>query len=250
MKPMRIFPLILALFVAVAPVARAQDPGVPPPQKEQSLPVEVALIYSRLLGQPVDYDALMVLNETQATDKAAFGQAALRAYQREGLKKIYDSYGDDTVLYVRKRVIFDTVDSGLRTAKITNILSDEPFLYNLTATDRYGVFVVNAKELEEIKPPYRYDDFPHLVSSGPGPTKTYPAEIILKPVAADTQPFTLKDGTSVKPLLTHIVDIMVFDENGKDIVIHKRFKDWMPPGERPTLNLQDELMPSAPLKKM
>lgn len=247
--------LTLLLVSVGMSVAHAQeDPATKAPMRD-TLPVETALMYDKLLNIQPDYAELMNLNPATRSDPKRFGNDALMKVQESSLRKIYDDFkAGDTVMMVKKRLKVIDVNNDKRLVAIDGLTPDEPFVYALTDTEQYGVFLRNAKDVLAMAPPYEYDEF-YLLAEYINPSITFPAEIIVQPVVADTQPFPMADGSVVKPILADIVEITLLHPDGQRVALVKRFNGWSPEKKKPSLlDLKDnpiqDAMPSntVPLK--
>lgn len=219
---MRIFSFLSLLLILLSlslPVRAQEDTDNAP---REMLPVEAALLYTKLIKIEPNYNALIASNPSIKNDPARFGNDVLMKQQYAALKNIYDSFTPNKVILLKKRVRVLAVDGEKRIVTIDGLTPDEPFLFPLNDNETYGVFLRNAKEVGTMSPPYEFDDFFSIVKDF-----TYAAEITVKPLVADREPFPLADGKFAKPIIGDVVEINLIKQSGNS-VIKKRFTAWKP----------------------
>lgn len=232
-----------ALFLSLLtpPPALAQDIA---PQAE-TLPIEVALLYHKLLKQDPPYEQLIYSNQSLVKSADGFGQTALIGQQRSALQKMYEGLGDKTLIHSSYRMHMKGVVSDQRRLDLSGIDADIPLIYPLNDSNRYGVFIRNAREVTQLTPPYAFDNFPDLAFRFNTGKVVLPVELTLKPVAADTKDFALGNGGRVHVILADVVQINVEDEQGKRVLLQKRFKDWQPDVSDVNQLYQPDMLPAT-----
>ncbi len=226
--------LTIILSVLGADVTRAHAQEPPVQVLHEAFPVEVALTYDKLTGITPDYDALMALNPAVKRDPNRFGSDVLYQQRVSLLRHTYDDLNQDSVLMVKKRVTVKEANPSKHTITMEGLTPDEPIVFDLTATERYGIFLRNAKDVLTMIAPFHYEEYFYLQAySNIG--VTYPVQIVVKPVMADTVPFVMADGTSIKPIIADIVEITLFGDDGVNIAAVKRFDEWQPGGKSASL---------------
>lgn len=242
--------LLLAVFtlaLAAAPQSgfaqHAMDPATTP--IPDTVPVQVALMYDKLLGIKPDFQAIMELNQNLKEDPTKFGNDVLRKQQMAILQKTYAEQSKDSVFLIKRRVTVKKVDDATQTVTIDGLTDTDPFLFPLTDDDQYGIFLHNSKDMLSFGPPFEYKYF-YSFAGYEIKDKTFPLEILVRPVAADRQPFPLEDGTQVKPVIADIVQITILDPDGKQVALVKRFNGWQPQGAGASLlDLKDNPLHDA-----
>lgn len=235
---------ILALVAAHTAFAQQQQP-VTPPMKD-TVPIQVALMYDKLLNVQPDLVSLMELNPYFKEDPQRFGNEVMRQQQLDELKKMYDGFGKETVFLVKKRLTIKNVDSETKKVTMEGLTPDDPFIFDLTEKDRYGIFLRNPDQALTLESPYEFEEF-YLLYGYQTKGTTFPTEIVVRPVAADKEPFPLADGQSVKPVIADVVEITVLNPDGQRIALIKRFNGWQPVSTKSPslLDLKDNPLKNA-----
>jgi hypothetical protein len=224
------------LILAVTPfTASASD----------SLPIEVALAYYKILGAEPNYAAMIYQNKNLIKNTKGFGQEALREQQKKALQEAFAKTTKDSVLFSSKKMFLDTVDVANRRLVLTGLEPDIPLIFPLSDTDKYGVFIRNVAEVVSMVPPYEFDDFVSLNYEQNHKHFLLPTEITLKPVAADVNDFMLNSGTAVHVLVADIVEIKIIDSSGKRLLLQKRFKNWSPEPPKTDSLYSPDLLPET-----
>lgn len=225
---MKRFFLCVCLMMAVAmpgisPVmapAIAQD--MRPPVDAPPLPIEIKMLYMKLLGQKPDYDAIIQSGAAYQENPARFANQAIMDQQRGMLKELYDRAGPDHAFVVQKDMKFMNVDVAARTADTQPIPFDEPIVFSMSPDEKYGLFLRNSKEIEHLSPPYEFDEL--LALRGMAGIDGYlaPVRLTVVPLAADPEDFPLANGDKVKVILAKIVAINVDSMEGDRLVLSKK----------------------------
>jgi len=212
----RFFALFLVLFLGAMMPALAQGPST----AEPSLPVEVKLLYFKLLNRTPDYDDIIRNNPTFKDNPARLNNPVVLDQQRNMLKGLYDKTGLNQKLVIRKKLNFVSVDLSRRTAITQPITIDDPVIYRFSDTEKYAIFIRNPKDIETLKPPFEFDDFAALnLISNYGADAT----MIVQPLAADPQDFTLKSGDVVHVILAKVTALSIDQPDGSKLILDKRF---------------------------
>jgi hypothetical protein len=221
MPMLRSTPIFLIVFLVcclcLANGARAQE-------EEQTLPIEVALLYDKLSGTVPDFDAYIAANDSLQKTADQFGQNALLEQQRRMLKAIYDGFSEATVLKSVKEIPITMPRPELRRIEMMPVDPFDPILFRLSDDKVYGVFIRNAADLATLKPPFEFEAI-----KGLDPTMMDKvAALTLRPIAADPEPFPLPDGTPVRVILADVVELRLYTLIDRRLMLQKRFKDWKP----------------------
>jgi hypothetical protein len=200
----------------------------------ETTPLEVALLYYKLLHIDPPYDSFIYNNEGLLKKTDGFGQGTVLNQQRDIMHKIYDGFNDTSIITSSSKVTIVSSPMDTEIVTMTGIAPDLPLIYKLSNNDRYGIFIRNAKETGIVSPPYALEDFNKLVSSYNGLKNIAPVELLLKPVVADAKPFRLNTGDDVKVVVADIVEMRILDRKHQQVLLKKRFKNWKPQEELKT----------------
>lgn len=214
----------------------------------ESLPIEVSMMYSKLIKEEPNFDFLVFANPVFRNNPDKYADPEQIKVARNGLEKLYKSFNADTVFYAEKDVeVRMEADEG-DVVHVRGIEPYEPIKYDLTDTEKYGVFIVNARETLNIEAPYEAKDLVALVSLPEKERKHLVAEITYKPLTVDRENFALESGEQVKVLVANIVELKLYNEDKTTLYFQKRFKGWKPPEppKEDPLFKPDALIPAPP----
>ncbi len=230
--------LIAFILVTSAATAHAQTNNS---RQKESLPIEIQLVYMKLLKQVPNYETLISSNSAlkQANETEVDPIAFLK--NKKLLTDLYDHAGMNTPIYGHGKLSVTNVDATTRIPTFKPPLSDEPLVFTTETGESFGVFIRNTKTLETIQPPYvsiNADELQKTIYSFP---EGIPVDYVLKPIAADTKDYTTPDGKPVHVILADVIDLKVYTAKGDYLILHKNFSPI--PGSKPVVTNSDH-MPS------
>ncbi len=236
--------------IATAPVTptASQEPSIPSPPYVETLPIEVALMYSKLIKEEPNLDFLVFANPVFRSDPSKFSEPEAVKAQRDALDKIYKGFTADTLFFAEKdKIKAEALSDEPGVIKIRGLEPDQPIVYELTDSARYGVFLRNATETLRVTGPYEKEDIGALMTLSDEERAKLVVELTLKPIAADQEPYRMEDDTEVKLLLANIVELKLFTADKDKLLLQKRFKNWKPlppPKKEEQLLNPDALLPA------
>jgi hypothetical protein len=212
---MRILSGIVALILTLASPAHAQMIAEP---IQETLPIEIKMLYMKLLKQQPDYDALVTANLSTET-------TAQQLQQQHSLKTIYDHAGTRTPLFVKQKLVITHVDMATQIITFKEPSASDPILFTLGAGESYGVFIRNADILKSLAPPFKFINIEQANAMALSSSPELPVEYVLMPLVADPTDFTLADGKTVHVILADVIDFKAFLPDRSRVILHKNFLD-------------------------
>lgn len=223
MNTMRLF---IAVLFSVAVLSFLHIPSTHAQVAEDdSLPIEIHMLYLKLLNRQPDYSALIYSNPEFQSSPKKFGQEAILNQQFRLLQTLYNEAGKSKPIYLSKDIPVVEFSRGGRLLHFNAIPMTEPLLFPLDETDTYGVFIRNGDLLERVAPPYEFDDFTSISNIITVKKGFIRAQFMLEPVAADDKPFPLENGQSVHVVLADLIELKLIDEASGKLLLHKKFND-------------------------
>lgn len=227
-------------------------PSAPPAAQTavyDTLPIEVALLHSKLLKEEPVYDFFIFANPTFDNSDMTFSRMALMDKERDKLKKIYDDMAEDMLIRTTTELEIAGLNPETQAVSLVAPTSAEPILFDLYGKVTYGVFIRNAADMATLTPPFEAFDIAGVARHDARKTMTR-MKLTLRPVAADRTDFPLEDGTNVKVILADIVELKIENKYTGGYALHKTFLNYRPaqPGSTSTL-FSPELLDSISKKK-
>ena len=245
-------PAVVSAPVATLPASTAvpKTASIPSPAYLETLPIEVAMMYSKLLKEEPNFDFLVFANPAFREDPGKFSDPEAIKAERAALEKLYKSFTPETVFFAEKEKLeIELPDEPPQSIKLRGLEPDLPFIYGMTESDRYGLFIRNAQDSFDMVAPYEKVDWKALNELSEEDRTKLVAEVTLKPVASDRDPYKLEDETEVKIVLANLVELKLFTPDKSKLLMQKRFKNWkpyVPPPVAPPLIDPDALIPASP----
>lgn len=245
---MRSFSFILAIMLCAVTSASAQEavaPAVPQPVKvavedknqtaqvEETLPIEVALMYYKLLKEEPNFDFLVFASPAFRKDPDKMSDENAVKAQRSALEKIYKSFTPQTVFYAVMPVKMDMQLMDTSTVELSGIEPDAPVIYDMTSSEKYGVFIRNARDTFKMSQPFEVIATDAILGLTPEQRKTMDAEMTLRPLASDREEFLTDDDERLRVIVADIVELKIYNEDHTKLLLQKRFKNWRPPAPPP-----------------
>lgn len=245
MNTLRLLCLAFALFLGFSTPVPASAQASDVQLLEETLPIEVKILYYKLLGEIPDFAEIVNSNPALQKRKAEFGYEAILLEQKKMLETMYEDAGLHTMVHAKRRMIINEMKPNVRAIKLEPLRADQPFLFEVGPGDTYGVFVRNTAELHDLKEPFVSDNIISLYANFIGNLRNLNVEFILKPLAADSHGFTMPDGSNVKVILADVVEMRILDPNGSEALLQKRFGGWTPNGGTSLLKDSISTLPTA-----
>lgn len=178
--------------------------------RPQTIPLEIAMIYHKLLNTNPDFNALARANP-KIKNAPEFGREALVAEERANLQRVFQTVKRDNLIVIRQSFPIASIAPTLQTIEFKYIDADTPFVYSVGDVN-YGVFIRNAANMvQPMQAPFnRGGDWATLQKMSID-KKSPIIELILKPLGADQSNFTTYQDDVVKPLIADLVEIKVYD---------------------------------------
>lgn len=194
-------------FFCTSVQAQAID-NEPPPRI--TIPVEVAMIYHRLLNTAPSFEQLAI-DSPRLKNTPEFGRNALVTDEKTKLEKVYGTITRDTLITIRQPVQIKTINETKQTLEFKNLDADTPFLFPV-GTTTYGIFIRNAPAMvSPVQGPfYKGIDWRGLKDFY-DENRLIIAEMTLKPMGADEHDFTTYQDDVVKPILADLIEIRLYN---------------------------------------
>lgn len=221
----RLFASLFSIMLMTTPLALHAQTPMASIVEEDSLPVEIKLLYMKLLNQTPDFDALIASNRSLNKVNDSFGQAALIAQQKSFLQNLYGKSGPQKNIFLSKKMVMNNANRDTRTLSLAPLNADEPIIMTMNDTEQYGVFLHNGALMETLVAPFEFDDFSSLHNLTSSGKNKFDVHLTVKPIAADPNDFTLASGESVHVILADIVRVKILDPFSGKLLIDKRFED-------------------------
>lgn len=206
--------LCLLAFLCTGAPAQSAAP-------QTALPIEIKMLYLKLLNREPDYDTIIRENPAYIADPRRFDNPVIMEQQRAMLKNLYNKSGKSQRLQVYKTIGYDYPDSDARTITTRPIPITDPVIFRVSPTDVYAVFIRNPKDLETLAPPFEYDNFVWLKTAFNNEMNTL---LTLQPLAADPEDVTLPSGETVHVVLAKVVRLSLDDPTGDRLLLDKKFE--------------------------
>ena len=213
-----VVPCLTTLMLASPALAQP----VKPPAVETALPIQMKMLYLKLLNRQPDYEAVIRENPTYQKDPNRFANATVMEQQRKMLQSLYDQAGTAQKILVRKPLQFTNVDPDQRTAILKDPGLDDPVVFRLGEGDTYALFIRNFADIKNLAAPYEFDDFENLMGTAMG-SKPVPAILTIQPIAADPEDFVLNTKEKVHVILGRVTALSFEQKNGERLLLDKRF---------------------------
>lgn len=197
------------------------------PPFQEVLPVEVALMYHKLLERRPNLDVLVFANPSFRNNPEKIADADAIRKERELLEAVYNSFDKDTVFFVEKNVDVEVKPTNLSVVRVIGVEPYEPFIYEMTDAEKYGIFIRNARDTLMLRPPFSQGLVANIVKQEDSSTE-YIAEMVLKPLVADKEVYETEDGEKLKIIIADVVEIKLYDKDKSRLLLQKRFKNWTP----------------------
>jgi hypothetical protein len=224
------------------PVLAAQPDIVPSPEYQESLAVEVAMMYYKLLNQQPNFDFLVFANPVFRNDPAKMGDSEMIKQERAMLKAVYDSFTPNSIMFAEREVDVEVKAPDFTTIRVTGIEPYEPFTYEMTTADQYGIFIRNARDTLRLKAPFITGSPRAFIQKKSDEAPKYIAELTLKPLIADKELFETEEGDRLKIIVADVVEIKLYNEDKSVLLLQKRFKDWSPVVPKAEESKKEELI--------
>ncbi|MDB5478252.1 MAG: hypothetical protein JWM96_747 [Alphaproteobacteria bacterium] len=219
MKKTCLFFAAVFLLAFTAMPARAGVNGDQP----EALPLEIGLLYNKLLERTPNYDSLLASNPSLRRGSPSYVGDARLVEQKIFLQGLYNSYSANTPMVVSRFLKVEEVNTQLRSALLQTIEMDDPVIYQIGG-ENYGIFLRNGKAISALAPPYEFDNFDMLQSyteKGKGPVR---ASILIRPVAADPEDFIMPSGAKIHVILAEAMAVEITAPREKRIIVYKKFE--------------------------
>jgi hypothetical protein len=232
-----VFSVLMLIMLPGSARAQLPDGAMSPPPisakpKEElfteTLPVEVALMYMKLNKEQPNFDFLVFANPSFRNDPEKFSDNEAIKSSRAVLEKIFSSFNPETVFYAEKVIDADVDIRRINNIKISGIEPYEPIVYEMTATDRTGLFIRNARSTLQLKEPFEYGSAANIQGLSFENRKGLPVELTIKPLAIDTEGYMMDDGKVIKVLIVDVVEMKIYSKDKERLLLQKRFKNWRP----------------------
>jgi hypothetical protein len=208
--------VLAALFSVLAPPVSAMP---------ESLPVEVALLYQKLINEMPSYDRYIYSNKDIILPDNETARSEVLEKHRDDLRLFYEKASRDTLIVSHSPLKLSDVDLAKKRFAF-DMNPDEPLIFRPSEGESYGVFIRNALETIFLVPPYIAYQEIAAAENLTTPGTEVSVELILKPLGADRKPIRLNKEL-IRPILADAVSLKVFDASGKTI-LEKRFGGWLP----------------------
>ena len=211
-----------ALALLVSPAAQAQMPEAAPIERPETIPLEVAMVYAKLLNARPAFDEL-AQNSPRLQDAPEFGRDALIAEEKAKLEKVFAQIKRNNLIITRLPMAIGSIAPSLQTLEFKGLDADTPFTYPVGPVT-YGVFIRNAAAMTNpIQAPFfKGNDWSTLQSLSIG-NQMPMVELTLKPMGADEQNFTTYQDDIVKPIIADLIEIRILDpKDNSHLLLSKR----------------------------
>jgi hypothetical protein len=213
----------------------------------ETLPIEVALMYAKLNKEEPNFDFLVFANPAFRSDKRKFGDAESIKKERILLETIYkDMALDRTVFHAEKTLDIITPFTDSTAIRTRGIEPFDPVVYEMTASDAYGVFIRNARDTLKLKVPFETGSIGTFMEMDQKELAGLPVELTLRPLAVDREGYLTDSNRMLKVLIADVVEIKIYNKDKEKLLLQKRFKNWqpyVPPKEDETFKT-DNLIPA------
>ncbi len=204
----RLTALFLCLFLTSLPAWAQMDPVEA--ARPATIPLEVAMLYAKLLNVPPDFNALAKASP-KIENTPEFGRDALITQERNALEGVFQATKRNSLITVRQNFAINSIAPSLQTIQFKDLDADSPINFEV-ANVTYGVFIRNAASmvLPLQAPFYRGGDWAALQKMALD-KKQPMIELTLKPLGADSANFTTYRDQIVKPIMADLIEIKLYD---------------------------------------
>jgi hypothetical protein len=206
----RLTGLMLGLLLLCLSSVYAQSTTDNEPPPRVTIPLEVAMIYHRLLNTPPAFDQL-AMNSPRLENTTEFGRNALLAEEKTKLEKVYGALKRNTPIVIRQPVLISSIDAIQRNLQLKGIDADTPFLFPVGNTT-YGVFTRNAAAMvSPLQEPFYKGGIDWVTLKNLyTENQMVIAEMTFTPMGADEQNFTTYQDDVVKPILADMIELRLY----------------------------------------
>lgn len=221
--------LAVLILSGVNPVlAQASTNPADEPLPNVTIPLEVAMIYYKLLNTTPNFN-MLALQSPRLANTSEFGRDALVTEEKVKLEKVYAAMKRDTQIVIREPMAISEIQPEQQIIKLKGLDGDTPFTYQVGNVN-YGVFIRNATSMSPIRAPYfgtvEWSGLNTLFSE----RRHVLVEMRLKPMGADEENFTTYEDDVVKPIIADIVDLRIYNpEYTTSLLLNKRDEKVMAP---------------------
>jgi hypothetical protein len=195
----------------------------------EALPIEISLIHAKLMNENPNLDYMVFSDPMFRDAKTSFSDTESIKQYRDKLQHVFSSFKVGKVIAISSFVAVKPTEGE---TGIVGIEPDLPYVYKMNDNDMFGVFILNAKDTFTLKPPFEQGGLESLASYKEQQLKKMPVQMIIRPKVADREPYFLENGETVKPLISEIVELRILSQDKRQILLSKRFKNWIPEVEK------------------
>lgn len=221
----RLTDLCIASCLACVLLVASTTHGNAQAMENDTLPIEIKMLHLKLMNQKPDFYEIIYSNPEFQANRHKFGQEVLINQQQMVLQKIYDNAGKDKPIFARKVMKTQGMSFPTRRISFDAIEPTDPILFPVGKDDTYAVFIRNGNVLNALAAPYEFDDFTSLETTNMVQKGLFNVHLVLTPVAADSVPYVMDNGQSVKVILADIAEVKLENNSDKKLLLHKKFND-------------------------
>jgi hypothetical protein len=212
--------LIAGIIMGTSSPAIAQSIKAPPPPR-MTIPLEVALVYHKLLNTPPNFDQLAQYSP-KLENAGTFGREALLTQEKSTLENVYKNTKRDQLIVVQQAMAVDTINVEDQQISIKNLDGDTPFTFEVGPTT-FGVFIRNTNFINPISAPFYKTPSWSTLAANQRAQRHVILELTLRPRGADEANFTTYDDRIVKPIIADLIDLKIIDPRfTENLLVHKR----------------------------
>ncbi len=180
-----------------------------------SIPVEIAMMYQKVQGQIPDFEKLALLtpNYQKAPD---FAKTEVLYSQAKTLKNIFHDDARMNHIVVLDDLLIDTYNPQNYEFSFRDFDFDKYYLY-IYGDETYILFIRNIDDYQIFKANNKSHGF---ISSAYIKNDYVAAELILKPVRADINPYIMDDKTPANLILADLEEIKLVTYESGQILYH------------------------------
>lgn len=209
----------MVTLCVMSAAAMAQNKATPPPRV--TIPLEVALIYHKLLNVTPNFDQLAQYSP-KLDNVGSFGRDALLAQEKSNLEHVFKNTKRDQLIVIEQTMAIADIDPQAERLSMKNLDGDTPFTFEVGDTT-YGVFIRNTDFIDPIKGAFqKIPSWSSLINNYQSKRHVI-VELLLRPRGADDTNFTTYDDRTVKPIITDLIDLKIIDPRfTNNMLLHKR----------------------------